>query len=100
MWRLGAVGLLPGLPRGEPSMLVRDPVVQATVTGSGARTVELSGAWDIRALESRARALQRTLQDEARGGEAHWDLSQVDRLDHLGALLVWRGSGERGPRGH
>jgi phospholipid/cholesterol/gamma-HCH transport system permease protein len=71
-------------------MLVRDPVVQATVTGSGARTVELSGAWDIRALESRARALQRTLQDEARGGEAHWDLSQVDRLDHIGAMLVWR----------
>lgn len=71
-------------------MLVRDPVVQAIVTGSGARTVQLSGAWDIRALESRARALQTRLRDEARGGVAHWDLSQVDRLDHIGALLVWR----------
>jgi phospholipid/cholesterol/gamma-HCH transport system permease protein len=79
-------------------MLVRDPVVQATVTGSGARTVQLSGAWDIRALESRARALQGVLQDEVRGREAHWDLSEIERLDHIGALLLWRTWGKRRPR--
>ncbi len=76
---------------------VRDPGVHATVTGEGARAIELSGAWDIRALESRARTLQTTLEDAARGGDASWNLSQVERLDHIGALLLWRAWGKRRP---
>lgn len=77
---------------------VHDPDVQATAAGDGARTVGLSGAWDIRALESRARALQATLEDAARGGDASWNLSQVERLDHIGALMLWRIWGKRRPR--
>lgn len=77
---------------------VRDPDVQATVAGDGARTVRLSGAWDIRALESRARALQGTLEDAARASDASWNLSQVERLDHIGALMLWRVWGKRRPR--
>ena len=76
---------------------VRDPDVKATVAADGARAVRLSGAWDIRALESRSRALQATLEDAARGPEGEWDLSQVERLDHIGALLLWRAWGKRRP---
>ena len=71
-------------------MPVRDPDVQVTVTGDGVRVIQLSGAWDIRALESRASALQSELRDAARFPEARWDLSQIQRFDHIGALLVWR----------
>ena len=53
---------------------VRDPDVQVTAAGEGARVIHLSGAWDIRALESRVGALQSALQDAARLPEARWDL--------------------------
>jgi phospholipid/cholesterol/gamma-HCH transport system permease protein len=76
---------------------VSDPEVQAIAAGDGALTVQLSGAWDIRALESRARALQLSLQEAVRAGGTRWDLSRVERLDHIGALLVWRAWGRRRP---
>jgi phospholipid/cholesterol/gamma-HCH transport system permease protein len=72
------------------SKLVRDPDVQVTAAGDGAHVIHLSGAWDIRALESRARALQAALRDAARSAGARWDLSQIQRFDHIGAMLVWR----------
>ena len=75
-----------------------DPEVKATVTGEGARTVRLLGTWDIRALESRTRAIQAALQNAARVSEARWDLSGVQRFDHIGALLVWRAWGRCRPR--
>ncbi|TMG88367.1 MAG: ABC transporter permease [Betaproteobacteria bacterium] len=71
-------------------MLVRDPDVQVTVAGDGARVVHLSGAWDIRALESRAAALQSALRDAGPAQVSLWDLTQIQRFDHIGAMLVWR----------
>ena len=68
---------------------VRDPDVQVTASGDGTRIVHLSGAWDIRALESRARSLQSALQDAGPVNAASWDLSQIQRFDHIGAMLVW-----------
>ena len=56
--------------------------------------VELSGAWDIRALESRARVLKAQLRLAA-GSGGNWDLSHVQRLDHIGALLIWQAWGKR-----
>jgi len=76
---------------------VNDPEVKASLAGDGVRRVQLLGAWDIRALESHARALQAALQDAARVSEAHWDLSQIQRFDHIGALLVWRAWGRCRP---
>jgi phospholipid/cholesterol/gamma-HCH transport system permease protein len=75
----------------------RHPEVIATVTRDGARTVRLLGAWDVRALESDASTLQVALQDAANVSEARWDLSQVQRFDHIGALLVWRAWGRCRP---
>jgi phospholipid/cholesterol/gamma-HCH transport system permease protein len=74
----------------DASKPVRDPDVQVTVAGDGKRVVHLSGAWDIRALESRARTLQSALRDAGPVNAAHWDLSQIQRFDHIGAMLVWR----------
>jgi len=71
-------------------MQVRDPDVQVTVAGDGARVVHLSGAWDIRALESRAAALQSALRDAGPAQISLWDLTQIQRFDHIGAMLVWR----------
>ena len=71
-------------------MQVRDPDVQVTVAGNGARVVHLSGAWDIRALESRAAALQSALRDAGPAQISLWDLTQIQRFDHIGAMLVWR----------
>jgi phospholipid/cholesterol/gamma-HCH transport system permease protein len=69
---------------------VQDPDVQVSATGDGTRVVHLSGAWDIRALESRARSLQSVLQGVGTVNSAAWDLSQIQRFDHVGAMLVWR----------
>src|SRR3989442_6458976 len=76
---------------------VRDPDVQVTAAGEGARVIHLAGAWDIRALESHAGAIQSALRDAARLPEALWDLSQIQRFDHTGALLVWRAWGRCRP---
>src|SRR2546425_7019760 len=69
---------------------VRDPDVQVTAAGDGAHVIHLSGAWDIRALESRGRTLQSALRDAALSAGARWDLTQIERFDHIGAMLLWR----------
>jgi len=76
---------------------VRDPDVQVTAAGDGTRVVHLSGAWDIRAIETRARSLQSALQSAGSVNAASWDLSQIERFDHIGAMLVWRAWGRCRP---
>src|SRR5258706_7124269 len=71
-------------------MQVRDPDVQVTAAGDGGRVVHLSGAWDIHALESRAAALQSALRGAGPAQISRWDLTQIQRFDHIGAMLVWR----------
>ena len=72
--------------------MIRAPEVRAQ---SGGAAIALVGAWDIRSLERHARALQQALRASARS--ARWDLSQVQRLDHIGALLIWRAWGRKRP---
>jgi len=75
---------------------IRDPEVNQTRAADGTSTVELSGAWDIRALEARAKVLRGRLREVAAAG-VRWDLSRVQRLDHIGALLIWQAWGKRRP---
>jgi phospholipid/cholesterol/gamma-HCH transport system permease protein len=64
---------------------------------SGER-VELSGPWILRALEERLAELNAQLAEYARDANRHWDMSGVTRLDHAGALLLWRAwGGQRVP---
>ena len=72
--------------------MIQAPEVRAQ---SGGAAIALVGAWDIRSLERHARALQQALRASARS--ARWDLSQVQRLDHIGALLIWRAWGKKRP---
>lgn len=60
--------------------------------------MSLSGAWDIRALQHRARFLQASLKVAANVIGGDWDLSAVQRLDHIGALLIWRAWDKQRPR--
>ena len=76
---------------------VLDPQVTEGRTGDGAPAVTLSGAWDIRALESRARMLKSRLRLLSADSGRHWDLSRIQRLDHIGALLIWQAWGKRRP---
>ncbi len=55
--------------------------------------MELSGPWILRALEERFAELTAQLAEDARDANRHWDLSEVTRLDHAGALLLWRAWG-------
>jgi phospholipid/cholesterol/gamma-HCH transport system permease protein len=74
---------------------VADPEVHAAVAADGGTLIKLLGAWDIRALETRARALQRLLNGRIAGDQ--WDLEGIQRLDHIGALLIWRAWDKKKP---
>jgi len=80
-----------------PAKAIFDPEVTENRTGDGAPAVALSGAWDIRALESRARSLKTQLLLLAADSGRRWDLSRIQRLDHIGALLIWQAWGKRRP---
>ena len=81
----------------EPAQTILDPAVNESRGGDGAPMIELSGAWDIRALESRAQRLKLHLAREAADPGKHWDLSGIQRLDHIGALLIWQAWGKHRP---
>jgi len=74
---------------------VSEPTVDTLQDGKGGSLIALAGAWDIRSLERHARALQQALLANTR--DARWDLSKVQRLDHIGALLIWREWGRKRP---
>jgi phospholipid/cholesterol/gamma-HCH transport system permease protein len=76
---------------------ILDPEVRPVRAADGAAAVALWGAWDIRALELRARSLKSQLRRLAADPDRHWDLSQIQRLDHIGALLIWQAWGKRRP---
>src|SRR5512133_2809306 len=80
-----------------PAPAVLDPEIAQSRAADGAQAAALSGAWDIRALESRARTLKSQLKALAADSGRHWDLSRIQRLDHIGALLIWQAWGKRRP---
>ena len=67
---------------------------RVTTPESGER-LELSGPWILRALEEGLADLSRQLAEYARDANRHWDLTGVTRLDHAGAMLLWRAWGGR-----
>lgn len=69
------------------------PEVRQFAAADGALRVELSGAWNLRALEQNLSELTPRLAECDRAGV--WDMSKVTALDHAGALLLWRAWGRR-----
>jgi len=64
------------------------PEFHRFAAADGTQRVELSGAWNLRALQHRLSDLTPRLAECGRAGV--WDLSKVSALDHAGALLLWR----------
>ncbi len=80
----------------QPSALPRlEARLRRTSRPDGGEGVELSGPWILRALEAEMADLTAQLAELARDGNRHWDLSGVTRLDHAGAMLLWRAWGGR-----
>lgn len=75
------------------------PALERVVDAAGNRAYRLSGAWNLRALESRVGELTPQLAAWAaesgagRGGE--WDLRAVEVMDMAGAAVLWRAWGNR-----
>ena len=75
-----------------------DPQLKRVTGSEGGERVELSGPWILRALEDRLAEFTAQLAEHARDERRHWDLSAVTRLDHAGAMLLWRAWGGRRAR--
>jgi phospholipid/cholesterol/gamma-HCH transport system permease protein len=69
------------------------PEARITRDEQGSPWVHLSGVWNLRALEPLMPAVEARLAEY--GGTAAWDLTDVQTLDHAGALLLWRAWGRR-----
>src|SRR5690242_10353034 len=72
-----------------------DPQLRRVTGLEGGERIELSGPWILRALEDRLADFTVQLTDFARDERRHWDLTGVTRLDHAGAMLLWRAWGGR-----
>jgi phospholipid/cholesterol/gamma-HCH transport system permease protein len=70
-----------------------DPRLRRLALPQGGEGVELSGPWILRAIEERLSELGPELAELARDARRHWDLTGITRLDHAGALLLWRAWG-------
>src|SRR6478752_290404 len=72
-----------------------DPQLRRVTSPEGGERIELSGPWILRAFEGRMAEFTAQLADFARDERRLWDLSGVTRLDHAGAMLLWRAWGGR-----
>jgi phospholipid/cholesterol/gamma-HCH transport system permease protein len=70
-----------------------DPRLRRLALPGGGEGVELSGPWILRAIDERLSELGPELAELARDARRSWDLTGVTRLDHAGALLLWRAWG-------
>ena len=75
------------------------PRVERTPGGAGDRIVA-SGRWTAIAFSSPPdwNALRDSLQRVPADADAHWDLTQVEQLDHIGAQLLWNHWQQAWPR--
>lgn len=78
------------------------------IAHDGGVTLRASGAWLVQkmaqkkvmqALQNSARSIKALPPDSAGGAanDIHWDLSQIERLDHIGAQFFWNLWGKTRP---
>ena len=82
-----------------PSLDFDTPPRLRIETGSAGPLVRLSGQWTALALaRERARTgVASRLAALARAAPAQWDLSAVERMDHVGGQALWRVWGRKLP---
>ena len=71
------------------------PDLRRISTADGSYRVQLSGAWNLQALEHRLAELAPRLAEYAAERTLQWDLRGVDVMDHAGAMLLWRAWGRQ-----
>jgi len=64
---------------------------------SGVQVIALAGDWTTLPLARRVLNLKRALMQYAVLPRVSWDLSGLEKLDHAGALLLWRAWGQSLP---
>ena len=82
------------MPHAAPDALPAPEIRVVTAPGR-ARCFEVSGAWNLRGLESRLAELAPRLAEYVTETGAAWDLRGIDMLDHAGAMVLWRAWGRR-----
>lgn len=70
-----------------------------TLTLEGKHAAKAAGRWQVRALADSAtmQSVCAALKSVPDPGTVHWDLSQVDALDYIGAQLLWNAWGQKRP---
>ena len=76
----------------QPSL---QPAIRVATATGGGRSFVLSGAWNLRGLESRLAELAPRLAEYAADKSSRWDLQGVEVIDHAGAMLLWRAWGRQ-----
>jgi phospholipid/cholesterol/gamma-HCH transport system permease protein len=72
------------------------PALSVARAPDGKPAITVTGAWNLRAIQPVAAALREQLAAQApHARQAHWDLSGVTRMDHAGALMLWRAWGRQ-----
>ena len=74
-----------------------EPVVTPLDHGPEGPSVRLSGSWTLPMLAMRLSRITRALQELGADRRLAWDLQEIDVLDSVGALLLWRAWGRRRP---
>src|SRR5688572_23545312 len=78
-----------------PSDRRRAPRLHRITTPDGISRCELSGSWNLQALEHSLAELTQQVTACASDERAQWDLRGVAVIDHAGAMLLWRAWGRR-----
>jgi phospholipid/cholesterol/gamma-HCH transport system permease protein len=82
------------MPHAAPEASL-EPEVRLVTSPGRARSLVLSGAWNLRGLERRLAELVPRLAEYATDKSSLWDLREVKVIDHAGAMLLWRAWGRQ-----
>jgi phospholipid/cholesterol/gamma-HCH transport system permease protein len=83
-----------------PILTIEHPDAASGATGTGApHSVVASGVWQVHTLSRRGvlKGITRTLGALRHKDTLIWDLSNVERLDHIGAQMFWNAWGKQRP---
>ncbi|MGH8854367.1 MAG: MlaE family ABC transporter permease [Telluria sp.] len=81
-----------------PILTIQHPDTSSGGAGAG-QSVVASGVWQVHTLSRRGvlKGITRTLAALKDKNTLAWDLSKVERLDHIGAQMFWNAWGKRRP---
>ena len=88
-------------PEHAPAIAVSIVSARAGADSAGS-VLTASGRWNVHTLSQdltrvQVRALREALAGHARTPDLRWDLSGIEALDHVGALMFWRACGSKRP---